>query len=330
MSAERKIEATTSAWLGNPEQAFYVLGEVNKELHPDNWVGLEIYPVAHKSPISERTAERLPLLNRLVNAGYGFAFRDGRVSSEELDMWRTQYKVPIERIHLPFHYSIPTGAYNYVIHSVFKERGTLKDRGIATVVAYMMMTAMNNVATRLAEDFDAGLNAHVNIIEEAQKRGKVNKIVGEARYVRVENDVDYPRKKFEHFQRERDIERALDAVEAIELDDSDGLIYGLDHAYRAMLNPENRDKFDPRDDFSKSNARFHKYLRNIHLAGSKGDHGLIQPDDGEFWGFMAFARDNISDNVAFCLDLDPVGMDAMTTDEQVDYMKVTVKKLKQY
>lgn len=73
----------------------------------------------------------------------------------------------------------------------------------------MTTTVQNRFATELAGEFNAGLSAHVNIIEEAGKRNQIEKVRGNSRYVWVENDLDYPRKKPAQFEDERDPPFAL-------------------------------------------------------------------------------------------------------------------------
>ncbi len=317
MSGERRIEVASSAWIGNPEDLFGIVGQINKGRSEDRHIGVELYPVAHRLPISERTAARTPFLKDHL-----YAFRDGKISLDRIHQWQRDYgSVPVERIHLPFHWSIPSGLYNYCIHSVFKEPGRGNDRMIATAVAYMTMTVMNNFATRLAGELEprATLNAHVNIIEEAEKRGKIGKIGGKARGILVENDLDYPRKYPFQIQNERDVGRAISAVERNHLE---GLILGIDHAYRAHL--------DPRDDFLDFEQDLRRHVRTLHLSGSKEDHGLITDDDYEFWDVMDFVKVEVSPDVSFCLDLNPQQMAQKSLGGQYQYLRELVEKLEQY
>ncbi len=316
MSADRKIQFTTSAFWGNPEQAFYVGGEVNKQLPQESHLGLEVYSFVHRLPVSESMAARLPFLSNLVKDGYGFAFRDGTVDSAKLKQWQSEYGVEVDRVHAAFHASILNALYNYG-RSFVVEQGTLKDRVIATVIAYQTMTAMNGVATKLAEDLDAGMNLHRNIVQWGERRGKLDKIIGNSRYAFMENDLDYPRKHLEDIRAERDVQTALDVIRRNNLG---GLIYGVDHAYRA--------KIDPREDFEKFKTDFAQDLRVLHISGSKGDHGLIEPDDFEFWDFVKFAAARIPEDVIFCMDLDPLAMDQKKPHEQVEYLSSTASQLR--
>ena len=320
MNAERNIELTTSAWWGNTEETFHIASEVDK-LFPDNSkLRLEVYPVAHRLPMNEKIAMRLPIFRTIVHDGNGFAFRDGRVSVEKLKEWQLQYDVQVERVHLPFHYSIPSASYNYIVQSTVDEPGTLKDRFIATAVGMMTMTAMNNFAQKLVGEFEgAGLNSHRNIVEEAKKRNKLAKIKGKAAYLWIENDLDYPRKEPDDIKNEGDPGKVIDLIED-DPENLDGLIYGVDHAFRAGV--------DPKEDFNTYRDQFKKHLRTLHLSGSRRDHGLIENDDHAFWDFMHFVREKISDDVRFCLDLNPAEMDRKTPSEQVDYFRNLVKKLR--
>lgn len=294
--SERRVELTSSAWLFNPERLFWIAGQINKTRSPDARIGVELYPVHYFM---------------------GGPFGPGRISSDTIHAWQKEHgPVPVERIHLPFHYNLSSALYNYFGHSVFKEPGTLKDRAIATAVGYMTTTVQNRFATNLAGDFNAGLNAHVNIIEEAGKRNTMAKVRGNSRYVWVENDLDYPRKKPEQFEAERDPERAFRAVERHGLE---GVIYGADHAFRFGA--------DPADKFDEHKEGFDKHLRVIHLSGSEGDHPLIEDTDHKFWDFISFVRERISDEVRFCLDLDPLQMRKLSPDVQLEYVNNLVLKL---
>lgn len=323
MSGERKIEFTSAQWWGDLGNGFEVLGMINKERPDDAKIPLEIYPVAHRLPISERTAAIIPIRALRENL---WAFRDGRVSLKMIRDWQKENggesNVPVERIHLPFHYNIPTALKNFFWNSMIPlakpyEPGDPYDRwAIAAPVSYMTMTVANRFATRLAGELNAGLNGHVYIVEQAEKRGTLLKIIGNARYLRVENDLDYPRNRPEQVRAERDPQRAIDAVKRNGLD---GVILGIDHAYRAGQDPrEGLDVFDGEDK---------KYLKTLHLSGSKTDHGLIQEDDWEFWDFLHYAKEKISDDVTFCLDLSPKEMQHLTYHQQVDYLKKLIKRL---
>lgn len=327
MAERKEVQVTSAPWIGNFGDYCGVMAELNKSGPP---VGGEIYAVSHRLPISEQTASKVPIKSIQENL---YAFRDGRVSVDRIRAWQEKYgKFPIERIHMPFHWSIPSGLYNFFVHSLIKEPGDAGDRWkIALPITYMTMTAMNGFATKLAGEIACeldvpapGLNAHVNIIEEAEKRNKILFIRGDAGYIFVENDLDYPRSRFDQFEKERDPQRAIDAVKR---NDLEGVIYGLDHAYRAMRNPENKKRFDPREDFEKFESQFREHLRVIHMAGSLGDHGLILPNDTEFWDFVDFVKGRIEDDVVFCVDLSPVEMGKKSPGQQVEYTRDLVEKL---
>ena len=183
----------------------------------------------------------------------------------------------------------------------------------------MIMTAMNKHVTKLASEFNTGLNMHRNLAEEATKRGTIAKITGKARYVWIENALDYPRSESQDIDAERDPRKVIDILEKNPKDFS-GLIYGVDHAFRAGV--------DSLQHFDEFKDEFKTHLRTLHLSGSKGDHGLIEDDDYVFWDFMHSVRDKISDDVRFCIDLNPAQMDAKTPSEQVDYVKKLVQKLR--
>lgn len=326
MGTERRIEVTSSAWITEPEQFHYVLGQINKR-RP---IGGELYSVAHRLPISEQTASKIPI--RAIQENL-YAFRDGRISIEKILEWQKEYgRFPIVRIHLPFHYNIPTALKSFCWNSAVPiakpyEPGNPSDRWqIAVPIAYMTMTAANGFAQRLAGEISdeldmpaPSLNAHVNIIEQAEKRGKIKFIQGRARSIQVENDLDYPRIRPEHIRQERDPKRAIQAVLRNGLE---GVIYGVDHAYRANL--------DPRGDLLENKEDFKTHLKTIHFSGSKTDHGLITDDDHEFWGLADFISQNVERDVVFCLDLNPKEMGEMSPDGQVDYLESLFGKLEKY
>ncbi len=296
MGSERRVELTSSAWLFQPEGLFAVAGKINKDRPINEQIAVELYPVHYFN---------------------GLPLGPGRINEDKIRSWQREYgSVPVERIHLPFHYSLPLAFKNYFYTSVFKEPGSLKDRVIASAVSAMTTTVQNRFATRMAGNLEAGLNAHVNIIEEAGKRGSLAKIRGGAKYIWVENDLDYPRKRPKQIEKERDPRRPLEVVKKYGLE---GVIMGVDHAYRAGV--------DPYRDFIDLEGEFKKHLRTLHLSGTKGDHGLIEKDDVDFWDFMNFVKGKISEDVRFCLDLNPFEMGKKTRDEQIDYVRDLVKEL---
>lgn len=325
--AERKVEVTSSAWLTEPEQFHYVMGQINKKRPKDAQIGVELYPIAHRLPISEQTARKIPI--RAIQENL-YAFRDGRIDIDKIRNWQEEYgRTPIERIHLPFHYNIPTALKEFFWNSAVPfakpyEPGDPKDRWlIAAPVALMTMTAMNGFATRLAGEISQeldmqapSLNAHVYIIEQAEKRGKVESIQGDSSGILVENDLDYPRIRPDQVRVERDPARAISAVERNNLE---GVIFGVDHAYRSQL--------DPRSDLVNFKEDFEKHLRTVHLSGSRGDHGLIWDNDVEFWDLVDFVSGHVRSDVVFCLDLSPKEMGRMNSDEQVEYMESLIAKL---
>ena len=94
---ERKVELTSSAWLFNPERLFWIAGQINKTRPPDVQIGVELYPVHY-----------------LMGGPFGL----GRISDDSIHAWQKEHgPVPIERIHLPFHYNLPSALYNYFAHS---------------------------------------------------------------------------------------------------------------------------------------------------------------------------------------------------------------------
>ncbi len=325
MNAERRVEVTSSGFFFDPEPLFYLTGEINRTRPRDAQIGLELYSVVKTLP----PFHKIPYLkNRRFVREHGIAFeRDGRISLDKIHNWWKEYghgeEMPVKRIHLPFHYSIPSGLRNYFWYSMVPfakpyEPGNRKDRAIASAVAWMTMTAMNGFATGLATELGAEQNVHVNIVEEAAKRGNLIEVLAGNRTL-TENAADYTREDFEENEAQINPERAFVAVRKYFLQ---GVIYGADHEYRSGK--------DPRILFDRHRKGFDKYLRVIHLSGSQGDHGLITDEDHEFWSFIDHIKDKISNDVIFCLDLDPFQMDHLTKAQQVDYIRNLVKKLESY
>lgn len=299
MSAERKVEVSSSFALFKPERLFWILGNINKSRYPDDQVAAEVYPVHYC---------------------YGVPLGPGLVTSRKIWGWQKDYgPVPIERFHLPFHWSVPSALYNYFYYSIFVEPGPFVDRAIASGLAAMTTTVQNKFAIKLAGEFGAGLTTHVNIAEEAGKRNKVQWLRGGSEYIWVENDVDYPRKRPEHILRERDPQRAIRAVEDYRLD---GVIIGVDHDFYLGI--------DPLQTLTEKSTAFSKHLRAVHLSGSKGHHGIISEDDHDFWRVVDFIkREDSFDNVRFCVDLSPFALRHLTPDQQLDYIKDLVTRLEE-
>jgi len=299
---ERRVELTSGAWIQKPEQLFWITGQINKDRPNSEQIGVELYPVNYLG---------------------GVPIGPGRIKAESVREWQREYgNVPIERIHLPFHWSI-TSASKRFITSFFREQGTLKDRWTAMKVAVATGTLMNRYALGLANDLDAGANAHTFIIEQAEKARKIDLIKDSTRYVWVENDLDYGRKKDEDIAKARNPLRAVGAVERNGLE---GVIMGIDHAYGYGVDP--REDFENPEVFSKLT----KHLKCLHLAGDSADHeaghGLIREDDKDFWGFVDYIKEKTFDNnLVFCLDLNPFEMRHLTSAQQLDYIKRLVANL---
>lgn len=294
---ERQIEITSSGWLFKPEQLFWLVGHLNNHHHDHPPIGVELYPVHYFN---------------------GWPMGPGRIDAKRIREWQNRFgNVPIERIHLPFHYSLPLALKNYFYTSIFQEPGTFKNRVVASGVAYMTTTVQNMLATRLAENFNAGLNAHVHIIEEAAKRHELTKIRGQAKYVWVENDTDYPRINPVQQQRQRD---PLRAIRAVRYNGLDGIILGIDHDFWHG--------YDPMAIFEKYSANLKGHLRAVHLAGSTGHHGLISHQDRQFWDFIRYIKKANWPDVRFCLDLNPFEVQRLNPVEQLELVYQLVNRLR--
>lgn len=306
MNTERKVEVTSSGWFFDPERAFWIIGQINKARPPDAQIALELYPTIH-NPFWQRNQT------------------DSRVSLDRIKRWQDEYgSVPIERIHLPFHYDIPSAFQRFFIHSVFKEPGTWANRKIAMGVAWMTWVASNGFAQNLAGELSGlqgrrvGLNAHVYLVEKAGPKG-ISKLQGRADYILVENDLDYPRIRLNQLMAERDPQRAIRAIETYGLE---GLILGVDHDF---LN-----KLDPIKTFERNQDGLKRHLKVIHLAGSKGFRGEDLRKDPDFWRVVNYVSETRDfDAVRFCLDLNPFEMRGLTNDEQLDYISNLVSQLEE-
>lgn len=301
---ERKVELTSAAWITDPERLFWIAGSLNKERPQSEQLAVELYPVHYLG---------------------GIPLGPGRILADKVKEWKQEHgEVQIERIHLPFHWSVSSATKRFLT-SFFQQQGTLKDRWTAMKVGVAIGTVQNRYAMKLAGELDSGFNAHVSIIEEAQKRGKIDELKANSRYIWVENDLDYPRKNPGDIQKARDPVRAVSAVEGNGLD---GVILGIDHAYNFGI--------DPKEDFEKTGVSdmLKKNLRCLHLAGStsfgEAGHGLIREDDKDFWALVNVVKGRDFDHdIVFCLDLNPFEMKHLTQSEQLDYIKRTVKKLEE-
>ncbi len=296
------MELTSSGWLFDPERLFWIAGQINKDRPQSAKIGLELYPVHYFN---------------------GLPMGPGRIDGRRIDIWKKEYgDSPIERIHLPFHWDLPTAFKNFFWTSLVPlakpyEPGTPKDRFIAAGLAAMTTTVQNRFALNLAKKYDAGLNAHVHVVEESAKRGKVKMLTDDTRYVWVENELDYPRERRDQVMAERDPVRAIRAVEQHGLE---GVILGVDHDFLY--------KFNPVETLDGNYDGLKKHLRSVHISGSEGHHGLVSEEDRDFWEVVEYVRGhNFDNNVRFCLDLNPFEMRHLTRDEQLDYISGLVEKL---
>lgn len=302
MSAERSVELTSSGFFFNPERLFWIAGQINKQRPAEDQIAVELYPVHYFM---------------------GWPLGPGRIDSARIHNWQKEHgSTPIERIHLPFHWNLSTAFKNFFWNSLVPvakpyEPGAAKNRVIAMGVSLMTTTIQNRFATNLAREFEAGINAHVYIIEEAAKRNQLGWIRDNARYTWIENDLDYPRLKRDQLLAERDPQRAIGAVEQHGLE---GVILGADHDFLYGLNPI--------ETLEQNQEGLKRHLRCVHLAGSGGYRGLPDESDVAFWQVVDYVRNHSFDhNVRFCLDLSPFDMRRLKADQQLDYIKDLVKKL---
>ncbi len=300
MTPERPVEVSSSAWLFDPERLFWIAGKINDGRPESEQIALELYP---------------------THGFMGVPIVPGRLTAERIRNWQKEHgPAPIERIHYPFHYSFSEATKNFFVHSVLKEPGTLKDRTVALGAAWMTGTLQNRFAQNLAKEFNAGANAHVNLVEIAERKGKVGELVRGTRYVWVENALDYPRARRADAVKANDPGKTLGAVERNFDCGVEGVILGIDHAFIHGI--------DPHDWFADYADDLKKYLRVVHLAGSKTTHGLIDPSDYNFWEFVSFVKAKSFDfPVRFCLDLNPFEMKKLSSQAQLDYMKDLIARL---
>ena len=319
---ERPVDLSTSGQLFTPGKSGYFAAKLNKEdgRSQENMLGLEIYASTH----SFVKAKHIPLLGKFSYfRNNPVVFEDAVVSVERIKGWMSEYgPFAVERIHGAFHSDIPNALKNFLWNSFVPlakpyEPCKASDRWlIAVPVSWITMTAQNNHATKLAGEFGAGLNFHRNVVERAVKTGRMKKIRGNAGYIWIENDLDYIRERPDQFRREVSI---VSAIEAIKMSGADGLILGIDHAFRANKDP--RDYFEEHADLLKEN------LRCIHICGSKGDHSPLLPDDKEVVELCRWLGPRLDPRVRFCVDTNPFLEAGYTEDQQYDGYKGAVHML---
>lgn len=294
MGVERKIEVTSAAWIYKPEQLFQTVGQINQGRSREAQIGVELYP--HHPPMG------LP--------------GPGRVTLDDIARWREFGNVPIERLHLPFHYGTSEASLYFANTVVRRWNKDWGGKAEAAAIFYITSTVRSWWATKMASELGAGLNVHGHVVQKAEKRGELAKMRGRARYLFVENDSDSTDE--EGVLGARDPKKAIATVERNGLD---GIIYGVDHDFEYGI--------DPRESFEEHKDNLAKHLRAIHISGASGDHSLIREDDRKFWDFIYYLRSSCFRNVTLCLDLHPLAMARAfkTSRGEVLYLEGIISKL---
>lgn len=295
MSHERVVELTSAGWIHNPRGLFARVGEINRERinQGKRPVGLELYP-GHP-PMG------LP--------------GPGRVTLDNILHWQKEYgPAPVERIHLPFHYNLSREVIYFLETAFLRPRTDWGGKVREAAIAYVTTNIRSGHATHFAEELGAGLNAHGHTMETAEEKHEVAKVVGNTRYVWVENDSRFPKGQSAE---------ASDPSRAMQISERNGfqgIIIGIDHAFQYGDNPE--------DYFCQMGNKLKNQLRAVHLSASSGNHGLIREDDKRFWDFIDFIKKwDCDESVRFCLDLNPMQMRRLSPEQQLENLRMVINKL---
>ncbi len=290
---------TSSGWLDRPEQFWRLASKLG---FPVEWYA--VCRSLHLTPNYKPTSV------------------DPRIGLDKFSAWGEKYgPVDHARVHGAVHYDVPPALKHYLWNSnpfAFLanpyEPGSWHDRWVATGFAGMTRTVSNGFATHLAEELGTILNYHVNIVEEAERRGEIGKLLGKSAGIEVENDVDYKRSDPALRARDMDPKRAVAAAEINDFK----VIYGGDHAFE--------DGVDPVETLRANKESLKGKLTVIHVAGSRGERGLITDDDWQFWEFIEYIH-NEWNEVAIFLDLSPKVMFQLSEDQQESHILYLTRRI---
>lgn len=301
------VDLTTAMHLFNPEQAFALADQLNKN-RPDHLrASIEVYPTIGRAVLE-------PARKGAASLGLQLPMTP-TVSVDQIRQWQKQYPLArVSRIHLPFSYN----AAELWHRPFFGEKG-LKDRAYQIAWILYFGAATNEKGIKIAEELskdgqEVGINAHTNVIEGFARDGRLEEIKQRIPFVLAENERRYnsPILKGEAIWNPVVI---VDRI--IKRYGLDGLVLGVDHGFGQGLDMTG----------ALNTKGIREQTRAMHLAKTNPgvQHDLIAVGDRQFEGFLRrSAITSFSNPVRAALDYGPETMKGKSGQEQVGLIRETI------
>lgn len=256
------VDITTVGFLSQPEQAFAITDNLNREALANNPMKIELmHPL--DTPANRSAQRVLSFLPQPYNAK---------------DIKKFQHEYPdskISHVHLPFRANQQDtwrGFASYVL-----ERDP---RELVLHAAFLGLfgTAGNRKGIDLAENLQVGINAHANVIEFFGQTGKLEDIKQRVPFVFVESTKPGPT----YLVSQAEMSDPTLVAKRAERFKLSGMIFGLDH-------------FQETDDIDRLDEVLHdegvrRTIQRVHIANP--DHGHLDVNDQNFTHLLHKLRDS--------------------------------------
>jgi len=305
----KHIGISTSAWLGNPEQAFAITHQLNVGKPRSQWVGIELYPTHYPMGLPG----------------------PARVTLKRIRDWQKEYSATkVDAIHLPFSFNLLEQAHRMVLGEK-----KISEKVYQWIWLAIFGVAMNKYGLRLAQQMETAVNAHSNVIIGFAKNGKLEEIKKSVPAVFAENERPYwsillswkPKKAKEIYHPSTIAEKIVKPYGL------SGLTLGVDHLVQAKSFPvpeEEKKNLEP----LKTLGEVKDVLAQVHLASftPKGHivHGFITPEDPVIGNFLrGIAQMQFPRPITAILDYDPRQMRKLKPEEQLRLIRGNLKYIRE-
>jgi len=254
-----------------------------------------------------------------------------RITLSKIREWQKEYyKTKVDVIHLPFSFNLPEQ-----IHRMTLGEKKLSDKIFQWIWLVIFGTAMNKYGLRLAQQMEAAVNAHPNVIIGFAKNGRLEEIKKSVTAVFAENERPYwsivfswkPIKSREIYHPKTIAEKIIKPYGL------SGLTLGVDHLVQAESFPISEE--EKKDlELLKALGEVKDVLAQIHLSSftPKGHiaHDLITPEDLIIRRFLeGIAQMKFPKPVSAILDYDPRQMKKLKPEEQLRLIRDNLKYIRE-
>lgn len=301
----KRFAISTAAWLADPEKAFTIAHKFNVGKPKSQWLTIELYPTHY--PMN------LP--------------GPAKITLEKIRQWQKEYPLTkVETVHLPFSFNLPEH-----IHRMILGEKKISEKVYQCIWLVIFGTAMNQYGLKLAQQMEAAVNAHPNVIVGFARNGKLEEIKKSVPEVFAENERPYWSIIFSWKpKRAREIYHPQTVTEkVIKKYGLSGLTLGVDHLVQASSFPipeEEKKELEPQ----KALLEVKDVLAQVHLASftPKGNitHGFLTSEDPLIENFLqGIAHMQFPREITAVLDYNPLLLKRLKFKEQIDLISDNIK-----